>query len=187
MIQGGSLGLVVIMLYAMKLDIMLRNDWENESLGENSEHLAFFVSRIQESFPHQHISEPTRYRFGEEPNLLDLVLTNEEGMVRNLEYQSGLGNSDHFSLIFELVCQEEKNKDTGTQADFFKTDPQEHQLGDKLSRNFAESYEIFMVIVTTAIDKYVPKRTMRHRKKYSIYTNNEAMALKNKMQRLWKK
>ena len=63
---------------------------------------------------HQHISEPARYRFGEEPSLLDLVLTNEEGMVLNLEYQSGLGNSNHLSLIFKLVCQEEKNKETGT-------------------------------------------------------------------------
>ena len=63
-------------------------EWENESVGENSEHLAFFVSRIQENFLPQHISEPTRYRFGEEPSLLDLVLTNEECMVLNLEYQS---------------------------------------------------------------------------------------------------
>ena len=70
-------------------------DWENESVGENSEHLAFFVARIQESFLHQHISEPTRYKFGEEPSLLDLVLTNEDGMDLNLKYQSELGNGDH--------------------------------------------------------------------------------------------
>ena len=137
--------------------------------------------------PGKHISEPTRYRFGEEPSLLDLVLTNEEGMVLILEYQSGLGNSDHLLLIFELVCQEELNKETGTQPDFFKTvfvsvrnALKNINWEDKLSRNFAESYEQFMVIVTTAIDKYVPKRTMRHRKKYSIYMSNEAMTLKTR-------
>ena len=66
-------------------------DRENESVGESSEHLAFFVSRIHESFLHQHICEHTRYRFGEEPSL-----------VNYLEYQSGVGNSDHFSLILSL-------------------------------------------------------------------------------------
>ena len=122
-------------------------DWEDESVGENSEPLAFFVSKIQASFLHQHISELTRYRFGEEPSLLDLVLTNEEGMVRNLEYQSGQGNSDHLSFIFGLVCQGEKNKETGTQPDFFKTD-------------FVSVRNVLRNI--NCEDKYVPKHSMRN-------------------------
>ena len=83
-------------------------------------------------------------------------------MVLNLEYQSGLGRA-HLSLIFELVCQEEENKETGTQPDFFKTDfvsvrnaLRNINWEDKLSRNFAESYEKVMAIVPTAIDTYVP-------------------------------
>ena len=36
--------------------------------------------------------------------VLDLVFTNEEGMVSNLEYLPGLGSSDHVVLRFSLVC-----------------------------------------------------------------------------------
>ena len=40
------------------------------------------------------MAEPTRYRQGEEPSVLDLVFSNEEGMVHNWVYQPGLGDSD---------------------------------------------------------------------------------------------
>ena len=36
--------------------------------------------------------------------MLDLILTNEEGMVRNLDHLPGLGSSDHVVLKFTLVC-----------------------------------------------------------------------------------
>ena len=39
----------------------------------------------------QHVTEPTRYRENERPNLLDLVLSSEEGMVQDLRYLPPLG------------------------------------------------------------------------------------------------
>ena len=54
-------------------------DWENESVGENSDHLASFMTKIQDCLLHQHITESTRFRFGEEPSLLDLILTTKRG------------------------------------------------------------------------------------------------------------
>ena len=79
-------------------------DWENESLEERHGHLSSFIATIQECFLHQHVTEPTRFRFVEEPSLFDLVLSNEEGMVYNLAYHPGLGDSDHIILTFDLVC-----------------------------------------------------------------------------------
>ena len=70
-------------------------DWENESLEERHDHLSSFITTIQECSLHQHVTEPARFRFGEEPSFLDLVLSNEEGMVYNLAYHPGLGDSDH--------------------------------------------------------------------------------------------
>ena len=45
--------------------------------------------------------QPTRVRHGQEPSVLDLVLTNEEGMIENIEYGNPLGKSDHLVLTFE--------------------------------------------------------------------------------------
>ena len=41
---------------------------------------------------------------GETPHLLDLVLSNEEAMVKNLELLPGLGASDHVMIQFQLAC-----------------------------------------------------------------------------------
>ena len=67
-------------------------DWVNESAVEQSDQLATFINSIQDCFLHQHVTEPTRFRSGEEPSLVDLVLSKEEGMVYNLEYQPELGD-----------------------------------------------------------------------------------------------
>jgi hypothetical protein len=42
-------------------------------------------------FLFQHVKEPTRYRHGQEPSILDLIFTNEEEMISELKYHSSLG------------------------------------------------------------------------------------------------
>ncbi len=49
---------------------------------------------------YQHIPEYTPYREGQISSLLDLILTNEEGMVSNIQYVSPLCKSDHVCLLF---------------------------------------------------------------------------------------
>ena len=41
---------------------------------------------VQDNFLTQHVKKPTRYRHGQVPSTLDLILTNEEGMVQDLQY-----------------------------------------------------------------------------------------------------
>ena len=48
--------------------------------------------------------EPTRYRPGETPNILDLVFTNEQTMINEVQYLPGLGCSDHVCLSFKFMC-----------------------------------------------------------------------------------
>ena len=38
------------------------------------------------------------------PSILDLVMTNEEGMIENIEYLSPLGKSDHIIISFDFKC-----------------------------------------------------------------------------------
>ena len=59
-------------------------EWENEFVRHGHKHLMEFIETIHDCFLHQHVSEPTRHRENEESNLLDLILTSEEGMVHNI-------------------------------------------------------------------------------------------------------
>ena len=63
-----------------------------------------FIEAMRDSFLFQHVSLPTRARLNNSPNLLDLVLTNEEGMISNLEIHSPLGKSDHGIIYFDFQC-----------------------------------------------------------------------------------
>ncbi len=50
-----------------------------------------FLEAVNDSFLHQHVSAPTRYRIGNTPHTLDLIFTNEEHMVSNLEIGAPVG------------------------------------------------------------------------------------------------
>ena len=78
-------------------------DWENyNSRGDKTEYK--FVDTVQDCFLFQHINKPTRWKGTQKPNILDLILTNEEQMVNNIEYSSPLGKSDHCMLSFDFNC-----------------------------------------------------------------------------------
>ena len=53
-------------------------DLENEFAEESNIHLTPFINTLKDYFLTQHVTEPTKYRQGEQPNLIDLILTNEE-------------------------------------------------------------------------------------------------------------
>ena len=54
---------------------------------------------------HQHIKETTRQRGDDRPSRLDLVFTNDEFLIGDIEQQSPLGKSDHDTLVFSINCQ----------------------------------------------------------------------------------
>ena len=63
-----------------------------------------FVQNLRNCYLYQHITKPTRTRQGQEPSILDLVLSNEEGMIQDIEYPSPLGKSHHLVISFNLIC-----------------------------------------------------------------------------------
>ena len=69
-------------------------DWE--LMVGNSE-ADDFLTVIQDNFLKQVINEPTRGN-----NLLDLVLTNRDSMVSDVDIGDHLGNSDHSEIRFKL-------------------------------------------------------------------------------------
>ncbi|KAK2152940.1 hypothetical protein LSH36_314g03058 [Paralvinella palmiformis] len=80
-------------------------DWE--SWIGRSESDVLFIETLQDQFMHQHVDEPTRFRSGQKPSLLDLVISSKEELVSDITYREPLGKSDHPSLSFSINTEPE--------------------------------------------------------------------------------
>ena len=70
-------------------------------LGPNSVTNTFSAS-LQCLGLFQHVKQPTRYRNNQNPSILDLIITNVEGTVLNLEYKSPIAKSDQIVMTFKF-------------------------------------------------------------------------------------
>ena len=75
-------------------------DWNNLTATRIEEKQ--FLESVCDNFLCQHVEEATKIRIGQSPNMLDLIFSNEEGMICNVNYLPGLGRSDHICLLFQL-------------------------------------------------------------------------------------
>ena len=79
----------------------------------NELHMASqFLECVRDTYFFQHVTKPTRYQEGNESSVLDIIFTNEEDMVTDIEFLSGLGKSDHLVLDFSLLCYTEEETET---------------------------------------------------------------------------
>jgi hypothetical protein len=74
------------------------------SIGSN-ERERDFLDAINDAFLHQHVSKPTHGRPGQNPTLIDLVLTSDDDCILNLTHLSPLAKSHHACLAFDYVCR----------------------------------------------------------------------------------
>ena len=78
--------------------------WDTVSASSSTSPEANFIECIRDLFLTQHVTQPTRSRGSDIPSVLDLVLTNEPGMVSDLTINPPLDGSDHSVLLFDLRC-----------------------------------------------------------------------------------
>ena len=80
-------------------------NWVNETTPASQTHYAsVFMECLRDCFLYQHVKEPTHVKSNQAANTLDLILTNEEGMIENLQYNAPIGKSDHLTLNFTFKC-----------------------------------------------------------------------------------
>ena len=81
-------------------------NWQTWSLNKgNTQSDEFkFIECLRDNYLHQHVNKPTRGRGSDTPNLLDLIMTNEEQMITDIDHQSPLGKSDHNVLSLRVNC-----------------------------------------------------------------------------------
>ena len=91
-----------------------RIDWDNQIGDAESEE---FLDVVQDNFLHQYIREPTRGS-----NILDLVLSNTDNIISDVEIGGQLGNTDHDEIRFKFNWNEHSSEN--------KTSVPNFRLGD---------------------------------------------------------
>lgn len=80
-------------------------DWGSESLLISNSFDEQLLEFIHDTSSYQHIREPTRFREGQIPSLLDLVITPYESDVNDLTISHPLGKSDHVFIQCDIVLK----------------------------------------------------------------------------------
>jgi hypothetical protein len=108
-----------------------------------------------------------------EPSTLDLILTNDENMIEELNYTSPLGNSDHCRLEFILKCYCEEKSCKTERWNYFKGDYTNMNTflqcdwNDILKgRNAGQQFDIFMTKFNEAKSKYIPHMNTKASNKF---------------------
>ena len=83
-------------------------NWEKETSTSKRE--KEFIETSRDCFLYQNVTQPTHFRPNQQENTLDLIFTNEEGMISKIAHNAPLGKSHHSALTFSLECYKQKTK-----------------------------------------------------------------------------
>ena len=172
--------------------------WTTSATDENSP-CNRFIEAVRDSFIYQHVNKPTRARGEDTPNILDLIFTNEEGMVTDLEYQSPVGKSDHSVLLFNFNCYMLQSKSKINKYAYDRGDYDgfrrhlnninwQEVVQDGTSTN--EKWISFKNIIEEGINTYIPKIEIKlkaNQKKYRTPLDQKLLTKIRKKHRLWQR
>ena len=137
-------------------------NWKTNMSTVSENHISTkFFECCRDSYFYQHVLE----RIANEPSTLDLIFTNEENMLSNLQYLPGLGKNDHCILSFDFNCYIEKEAVSFKKFNFFKGDYKAVDEG-LLSIDWAQvlggldlsdSWDFLVDKIIQLIELYVPE------------------------------
>ena len=152
-------------------------DWTYQ-IGDNESDE--FLEVVLDNFLIQYVNSPTRGN-----NILDLVFSNKDNIISNVEISSELGNSDHKSITFNLLYSSKFHENKTLIPDFRKADfdglrkgleiistrdfprssenGQGNYLGVNIQREdyFNLDYKSFTETIIKTQVKYIPKKKYR--------------------------
>ena len=168
--------------------------WEDGSATapENST----FGSALLDTYMTQHVTEPTRGRNGQEPSILDLVISNDPNIITAIIYDSPLGKSDHACLRFELKCHRTHHNisrkfylydkgDYEKMANELNSINWEDELENQPDANSA--FEAFTGIMNSLVDKYIPVKLIDSSKKQKKPFDKTVLRAVKKKHRAWQR
>ena len=172
-------------------------NWSSWTCSNNSEN-SFdntFINCLRDSFFHQHVTIPTRSRYNQNPNILDLILTNEEGMISSLSHLCPLGKSDHSILTFNFHCYIQHRRHDRIQYNYKKGDYSTMRGRLNLDWNCIinnkcvdDQWLIFTNHVNSAHVNCIPTKTnpTKEKTRNDIKLNHKAIIKIKKKHKLWK-
>lgn len=142
-------------------------DWSEISSTAGEKHEAtMFLETIRDSFLCQHVTQTTHHRLNSTATLIDLIFTNEENMVVNLEHKAPLGKSCHNILTFEYICYRNNQKtlpqsrfayDKGSYAEM-RTKLNEINVSQHIeAMDVQQAWDYFSTTIELLANEYIPK------------------------------
>ena len=171
-------------------------DWNLEMSTGGENHISTrFMGQVRDKYLYQHVRNYTRERAGTTPSILDLILTNEKNMIRNLENCSPLGNSDHMILIFELSLYLENHSVPRDKFLYFKGDYD--TMSEELSKiNWKElfislssnnAWDVFVETLINEMKKNIPVSKTTPKNYKTPWMKKESLTAIKEKRRRWNK
>ena len=167
-------------------------DWS--SYSTNNADAQEFLDSCQDSYLYQHILLPTRGRLGHNPSLLDLIFTNEEEMVENIELESPLGKSDHACIVFDFRIEANKKDIIRTFFMYDRADYNSMRLNlasgdwvqnlDQIS-DIDDMYNTFLDQYNSACTTYIPRRNAKQNLRRAPGVTSAEVKIIRRKNRAW--
>ncbi|XP_072037662.1 uncharacterized protein [Amphiura filiformis] len=177
-------------------------DWQSWTCNAGDSHPGWaFLDCLQDNFLYQMVEFCTRFRHGQKPSRLDLILTNDEAMICDVTDSSPLGKSDHVVIHFELICYKDFSSEEFVgrykydKGDYKKLneDLSSVQWEEELTPYSVDvAWNVFTNLLGTAMERNIPKtkppRASKEGKKWKpLWMSNEAMKKVKKKYHAWKR
>lgn len=140
-------------------------DWDSWTVNRNENHPSFsFIECLRDNFLTQHVNFYTRYRDGQDPSCLDLLLSDNLTQIEGMKINGKLGLSDHISFTFKLLCPVLRTSERVNRPNFFKGKYEDIRnylnnvswvLLDNM--NIEESWTYFVKHINVCVEKFIPK------------------------------
>ena len=128
--------------------------------------------------------------------MLDLLLTNEEGMVSNLKHESPLGKSDHCTLVYEFNCRTEVTDKSYTKFYYDRGDYEALEMDidwktklDLHRNDPGKQWVLFKTCLQEAQLRHIPSKHINtHKKKRSgVPIDRKTFQATKKKHRMWQR
>ena len=162
-------------------------DWVRECSTVGVNHQATkFMEGVRDTFMHQHFEHPTHRRGNQQENTLDLIFSNEQGMVDNVEHSPPIGKSHHVVLRWRIHCYCELQITHKESIQYHRGDyegfneylsQQDWSLMD--GKSATDQWDNFEAIMKRGIDIYIPHRTVNManpKSRKPLWMNKKALA-----------
>ena len=143
-------------------------NWGSWSVNRSETHPSFqFIECLRDNYLAEHVNSFTRYREGQDPGCLDLILTEDDVIIENLQFGDKLGASDHVSITFNISCETDRKIVSQQRPNFYKANYQAIRdylrlvtWDDMSYMSSDESWNFFMSKINYCIEHFVPSNIM---------------------------